>query len=166
MGTPHYGSSDTRRLKHIGASTEFGERASYISAKDGSFDYLFPGEIVTSHSNETSGSSAVTAFASGLAALILWYAEACRVEETQARKTNSPEDFNFQKDGRMNIFFDALKRTKTSFVDVAGRMTVRGSCLVFARVKFLMSSIKTRRDREGTGDSTSSSSNDTITHRR
>src|SRR4051794_24257385 len=75
VGKSYPGSSDTKKLKRIGACDEFSQRAGYVNAEVGSFDYLFPGEIVTTNGEVTSGSSAATAFASGLAALILWCAE-------------------------------------------------------------------------------------------
>ncbi|KAK6355547.1 hypothetical protein TWF696_004646 [Orbilia brochopaga] len=62
---------DTNVIKRVGAAGIYGERSEYVNPNK--IDYLFPGEIVSTR-DVCSGSSASTALAAGLSALILWCA--------------------------------------------------------------------------------------------
>lgn len=75
---PYPTSCCTKKVKRIGSTRLFGDRSEAVNPE--SIDYLFPGEKDTALGNEC-GSSAATALASGLAALILWCAEAYRMPE-------------------------------------------------------------------------------------
>jgi hypothetical protein len=115
---PYPASCQTKAVKRIGSARDYGDRSEAVNP--GTIDYLFPGEMDTALGSG-GGSSAATALASGLAALILWCAEAHRMlekDKLDGTKTKlATEDFDFQKDGRMNKLFDALKTT-TALVNI------------------------------------------------
>lgn len=105
-------SSDTKLIKKIGSCDEHGVKSSFVNSDR--VDYLFPGEMLPEVSginwrSRDKGSSASTALASGLAALILWCAEMA-----------GPSKADFASGTRMNQLFDKLKsHTKVaSLVDV------------------------------------------------
>lgn len=107
------GSTTNNALKKIGSAKTFGDGASSVNPRY--VDYLIPGTLADSKSTETT-SSAATARAAGVAALILWCAEACRAHR------NEKEAFNFREDYRMNTLFDRLRsdQSTASLVDVTG----------------------------------------------
>lgn len=61
--------SDTKKVYRVGSSDPYGNMSTWVNA--GSVDYLLPGEALFP-GDKVRGSSASTALASGLAALIIW----------------------------------------------------------------------------------------------
>ncbi|MBE3047546.1 hypothetical protein IMZ48_34545 [Candidatus Bathyarchaeota archaeon] len=92
-------------LKKIGFAKSFGKEGDPVNVKN--VDYLFPGTLAYSKSTDLS-SSAATARAAGVAALVLWCAEACKV------RGNEGGYFNFREGRRMNKLFDSLRTTPGS----------------------------------------------------
>ncbi|KAL2265880.1 hypothetical protein VTJ83DRAFT_6980 [Remersonia thermophila] len=80
---------DLRIMKRVGSAGAYGERSDYVNPKE--VDYLFPGEIAMSQKEICSGSSAATALAAGLTALILWCAalQTSPATLTKARLANT-----------------------------------------------------------------------------
>lgn len=118
---PYPASSDSKRIKRIGSTDQYGNPSKFVNTNF--VDYLFPGEIPVRASDITVaedqvGSSAATALAAGLAAMILWCTEAHRVIEKKEKSTN---ELDFQKEGRMNVLFDALK-TSNNFVNITNEI--------------------------------------------
>lgn len=64
---------DTKKVYRVGSSDPYGNMSTWVNA--GSIDYLLPGEALFP-GDKLRGSSASTALASGLAALIIWCFEA------------------------------------------------------------------------------------------
>lgn len=119
---PFPASISSKKIKKVGSAGTYGEKSKFVNIEN--VDYLLPGEIAISDEQVERGSSAATALASGLAALILWCAEVHQVTqkqtETLARTPNQSQlqvDFDFLKDGRMNALFDALK-TPSKLVNI------------------------------------------------
>jgi hypothetical protein len=88
--------------------------------------------------------------------------------KTKDAKTNSREDFNFQKDGRMNMLFDALNPTKTGFVDIAGFLNEAAKAddcarklLSLCKRKIPHHEFRKRRKSSNDADDSTSSSDDT-----
>jgi hypothetical protein len=130
-------SSGHTRIKSIGSARIYGGQSEYVNIDN--VDYLFPGEIETVQ-GLTSGSSAATALASGLAALILWCGEAHRARQVLEQKkaaskakdgkegkhaedaNRAVEEVDFQKEDRMTELFNELKtdsdKKKASLVNI------------------------------------------------
>ncbi|KAN0069327.1 hypothetical protein V8E54_012342 [Elaphomyces granulatus] len=103
LGKPYPASSTTNVLKRIGSASAFGNRTDNVNLNN--VDYLFP--------------SAAAYKGGGLAALILWCAEASANGVQDMKTGNAVERFNFRQ---MNSLFDKLKTEKhsASLVDVTG----------------------------------------------
>ncbi|KLU89922.1 hypothetical protein MAPG_08891 [Magnaporthiopsis poae ATCC 64411] len=116
---PYPANSNTKRIKRIGSAGQNGKASTSTNTKN--VDYLFPGEVVSVKGSTTS-SSAATALASGFAALVLWCAEAWRVQCKKEGK--EPEDCDFQQPGRMDALFDKLKvdANEASLVNVTAML--------------------------------------------
>lgn len=131
-----YPASGELRIKRVGSARAYGGVSEFVNPSN--VDYLFPGEI-EAVAGVTTGSSAATALASGLAALIMWCAEAYRAEILERNKviSNKPkdareettvpeilEDLDFQQSNRMADLFDELKTvrdsSKASLVNITG----------------------------------------------
>lgn len=111
---PYPASSNTKSIKRIGSARLYGNKSEFVNSKD--VDYLFPGE--SSGKEGRSGSSAATALASGLAALVLWCAEAYQaLLKVEGKEID--DDFDFQREDRMHLLFDALKKDN-KFVNITG----------------------------------------------
>lgn len=113
---PYPAASDTKRIKRIGSAGEYGEKSDFVN--EANVDYLFPGEIAT---EQDQGSSAATALASGLAAMILWCSELYRVrEDEKATKGDGTEleDLDFGVKERMISLFEALQTPTNKFVNI------------------------------------------------
>ena len=112
---PYPASSHTDRIKKIGSAGEYGEKSDFVN--EANINYFFPGEIAN---EQDQGSSAATALASGLAAMILWCSELykMRAEEKVAKGDGVEfEDLDFRVKDRMNLLFDALKTPTNKFVN-------------------------------------------------
>lgn len=98
------GNSGTKAIKTIGSSDEHGKPSKFVD-ESSKLDYLFPGEGIDELQH---GSSAATALAAGLAALILW----CYAKE-------SPQGWEKKARGweNMESIFRGM-RTDNRFVDV------------------------------------------------
>lgn len=112
---PYPASSSTRNIKRVGSARAYGGKSEFVNAQD--MDYLFPGELGAKEG--ISGSSAATALASGLAALVLWCAEAYKARYELVNKKELEEDVNFQQGSRMHSLFDALRKDN-KFVNITG----------------------------------------------
>ncbi|KAF3904384.1 hypothetical protein ABW21_db0201646 [Orbilia brochopaga] len=133
---------DTRIIKRVGSAGVYGERSEYVDPK--TIDYLFPGEIVSSR-DVCSGSSASTALAAGLSALVLWCAALTAQTSPPIAEARTPvgapprradsmfpnggmraagtgipsQKINFQTHERMYGLFDALKSSMDNpFVNI------------------------------------------------
>ena len=86
-------SSDTRRLTVVGSAKESGDPSEFVDREQVSM--LFPGENIEGLDN-LNGSSAATALASGLAALIIWCMQK-KKERLPAPAENIPHFFKHMK---------------------------------------------------------------------
>ena len=100
---PYPSASDTLKIRRIGSSDPDGHLSSWVNPD--SVDYLFPGESLSQGDNSY-GSSASTAFASGLAAMILWCFMATGESIDDIR---TPE--------KMKMLFDSLD-TRNKYINV------------------------------------------------
>ena len=97
--------ADTEHIRAVGSSMEHGQHSAFVDPHQ--VDYLFPGESIQDLDN-VEGSSAATAFASGLAALILWCFH-------QHRSSEGIKDIADPK--KMHEVFDSLKAKDYKWVD-------------------------------------------------
>lgn len=91
--------SDTKKVYRVGSSDPYGNMSTWVNA--GNVDYLLPGEALFP-GDKLRGSSASTALASGLAALITWCFEA----------TGSGTDVVKKPDGMKKLFDSMVKGNK------------------------------------------------------
>jgi hypothetical protein len=103
--------SDTSRLMVVGSAKENGEPSKFVDPSQ--VKVLFPGENIE-ELGELKGSSAATALASGLAALILW----CLQSEGKSL-TERPAD-------RMFKLFENLKPKDSNWVNVHRLLKANG----------------------------------------
>jgi hypothetical protein len=94
---PYPSATDTLKIRRIGSSDPYGHMSKWVNQN--SVDYLLPGESLFP-GNDKHGSSAATALAAGLAALILWCFKATG-ESIDEMKTAD----------KMNLLFDKSKET-------------------------------------------------------
>lgn len=79
------GDSDTRAIKTVGSAREGGDKSDFVNVDQ--VKYLIPGEEVLPDSKKE-GSSAATALAAGVAALVLWCFEVTPGSEGMAAMAN------------------------------------------------------------------------------
>lgn len=97
--------ADTEHIKAVGSAMENGQPSNFVDASQ--VDYLFPGEEIKGLGDKK-GSSAATAIASGLAALILWCFEQHQ-GSTGVKKIAHPK--------KMHYLFTKLKARESKWVD-------------------------------------------------
>ena len=97
--------SDTEHIKAVGSAQEFGQQSQFVDASQ--VDYLFPGEKIEGLRGKK-GSSAATAIAAGLAALILWCFEK-HLGSVGLKKIAHPK--------QMHHLFTKLKARESKWVD-------------------------------------------------
>ncbi|KAI0399127.1 hypothetical protein F4802DRAFT_603297 [Xylaria palmicola] len=97
--------ADTQHIRAVGSAQENGKESAFVNKEQ--VDYLFPGEAID-ELGERKGSSAATALASGLAALILWCFEN-HEGKGGARSAAHPK--------KMHHLFSSLKAKDSKWVD-------------------------------------------------
>jgi hypothetical protein len=119
---PYPAASDTLKLKRVGAAMASGEKSTWTDA--GAVDYLLPGVFSlkresgeqaynTNDRDSFDGSSAATALAAGLAALVLLCFEAV---ERKLDEFRTPE--------RMDALFSALQSKSSKYIQVSRLLDV------------------------------------------
>lgn len=123
----------------IGAATEWGMPSEFTGASNNLIDYILPGQNITqgrngkSRSHALTGSSVATAFASGLAALILRCVQFAAHHQSNSLDGQTDDDMEAKlltlktRDGMMNAFesFSPIQVHNTRYVEV---------CTIFSNV--------------------------------